>query len=136
MPCDYSRYPKNWKLIRAAILDRAGNRCEKCGAPNLEHIGRSLDAYMLEDGSVFDAETGEPRGVAKGSEFPVRRFVRVVLTVAHLDHTPSNCDPENLRAWCQRCHLAYDLAEHKRHAAETRRKHLENAGQLTLEVDS
>ena len=32
----------------------------------------------------------------------------IVLTVAHLDHTPENCDDENLRAMCQRCHLAYD----------------------------
>lgn len=34
--------------------------------------------------------------------------VKVVLTVAHLDHQPENCDPENLRAWCQRCHNVYD----------------------------
>lgn len=33
---------------------------------------------------------------------------KVVLTVAHLDHQPENCDPANLRAWCQRCHNRYD----------------------------
>lgn len=33
---------------------------------------------------------------------------KVVLTVAHLDHTPENCDESNLAALCQRCHLAYD----------------------------
>ena len=27
------------------------------------------------------------------------------LTVHHRDGAPSNCDPENLRALCQRCHL-------------------------------
>lgn len=32
----------------------------------------------------------------------------VVLTVAHLDHDPTNCDPDNLRALCQRCHNGYD----------------------------
>lgn len=37
----------------------------------------------------------------------------VVLTVAHLDHTPENCDPENLRAWCQRRHLHYDREHHR-----------------------
>ena len=42
---------------------------------------------------------------------------RVVLTVAHLDHTPENCDPSNLRALCQRCHNKYDA----KHRAETRR---------------
>lgn len=28
-----------------------------------------------------------------------------VLTVDHLDHDPANCDPDNLIALCQRCHL-------------------------------
>lgn len=28
------RYPSNWKSIRAAILERAGHRCEQCGVPN------------------------------------------------------------------------------------------------------
>lgn len=41
----------------------------------------------------------------------------VVLTIAHLDHTPENCDYENLRALCQKCHNNYD----KEHRAETRR---------------
>jgi 5-methylcytosine-specific restriction endonuclease McrA len=34
VPIDYSRYPPNWKEIRAAILARAGNQCEFCGAAN------------------------------------------------------------------------------------------------------
>ncbi len=35
MPCDYSKYPKNWKtVIRPDILKRAGNKCEQCGALN------------------------------------------------------------------------------------------------------
>ena len=33
---------------------------------------------------------------------------KVVLTVAHLDHMPENCDPANLKALCQKCHNAYD----------------------------
>ena len=27
------------------------------------------------------------------------KIIRVVLTIAHLDHTPENCDDANLRAW-------------------------------------
>lgn len=34
MPCDYSRYPKNWKEIRQKILKRADNHCELCNAEN------------------------------------------------------------------------------------------------------
>ncbi len=60
----------------------------------------------------------------------------VVLTVAHLDHTPENCDDSNLRALCQRCHNHYD-ADHRRETrARTAREALEGAGQLRLgEVD-
>lgn len=42
---------------------------------------------------------------------------KVVLTTAHLDHTPEHCEPENLRAMCQGCHLHYDRDHH----AATRR---------------
>jgi len=49
---------------------------------------------------------------------------RVVLTVAHLDHTPENCDPSNLAAWCQRCHNAYDKPHRALNAARTRRRKL------------
>lgn len=45
---------------------------------------------------------------------------RVVLTVAHLDHQPENCDDANLRAMCQRCHLTYDGEHHARNAARSR----------------
>ena len=44
-----------------------------------------------------------------------------MLTIAHLDHTPENCDPDNLKAWCQRCHLNYDKDHHALNAAKTRR---------------
>lgn len=34
MPCDYSKYPADWKEIRAKILARAGQKCEQCGVEN------------------------------------------------------------------------------------------------------
>lgn len=58
----------------------------------------------------------------------------VVLTTAHLDHTPENCDPGNLRAMCQGCHLHYDRDHHARTRAEIRRTALEAAGQMTFEL--
>lgn len=42
---------------------------------------------------------------------------RLTLTVAHLDHNPANCAPENLCAMCAPCHLRYDAKHH----AETRK---------------
>lgn len=90
-PENKSRYPKNWKQIRQQILERANNRCEFCGVEN----------HSLRYRGVSDVD---------GLELPP---IRVVLTVAHLDHTPENCDPSNLRALCQRCHNRYD-AEHRK----------------------
>jgi hypothetical protein len=40
------------------------------------------------------------------------------LTVAHLNHTPEDCRPENLKAMCAGCHLRYDAKHH----AETRKR--------------
>jgi 5-methylcytosine-specific restriction endonuclease McrA len=91
-PENRTRYPKDWKAIRANILARAGNACEWPGC---------------------EAKNGKPNPIT-GSQ--------VVLTIAHLDHTPENCSDDNLRAWCQMHHLRYDHAHHLRNAATTRRR--------------
>lgn len=111
-PENRSRYPEDWPAIRRRILERAGNRCECTGECGVDHrSGRcpERNAYAAE---AF-------RG-------------RVVLTIAHRDHTPENCAEENLAAWCQRCHLRYDRDHHAATRAETRRRALEAAGQLEL----
>lgn len=92
-PENRSRYPKNWKQIRTSILERAGHRCEFCGVEN----------YSMR----LNPKTGKE--------------VKIILTIAHLDHTPENCDPSNLRALCQKCHNTYD-AEHRK---ETRKQELQ-----------
>lgn len=101
MPMRRERYPADWEDISKGIREgRAGNRCEACGVAN---------------GATVIGVRGQP--------------YRVVLTVAHLNHEPSDCRPENLRAWCQSCHLRYDASEHARHAAETRRRGRMDQGQ-------
>lgn len=59
------------------------------------------------------AEHGKPHPIT-GS--------KVVLTVAHLDHTPENVSDSNLAALCQRCHLTYDAKHHAMNAAASRAK--------------
>jgi 5-methylcytosine-specific restriction endonuclease McrA len=129
-PENKHRYPANWKFIRAEILARAGYRCEKCKAPHGKLIARGVDrdanTYMTEAAEVFDADTGAFIGRCRFSDFNVGKMVGIVLTIAHLDHTPENNDPENLRAWCQRCHLRYDAQHHAVNARETRRKRKNN----------
>ena len=61
------KYPIDWDKIAATVKERAGWRCENCGASN------------------------KPPHV---------------LTVHHLDLNKSNCNPDNLVALCQKCHLA------------------------------
>jgi hypothetical protein len=95
-PSERARYPKDWKQISLRIRERAGWRCE--GSPGIYPHCR--------------AAHGEPHPVT-GS--------KVVLTVAHLDHTPEHCADENLMAMCQRCHLTYDASHHAANAAATRR---------------
>lgn len=88
---------------------------------------------MNAKGSAGAAAT--PGGARTGTTSPrTGTGSKVVLTTAHLDHTPENCDPRNLRAMCQGCHLHYDAAHHAQTRAETLRAALEAAGQLTFEL--
>lgn len=103
-PENKGRYPKNWKAIRLQILGRAKHRCEQCYVPNHSFRHR---------------ENGEVR--LRMPKSWLGNCTMIVLTIAHLDHTPENCDPANLRAWCQKCHLAYDHAHHQQNAAARRR---------------
>ena len=53
-------------------------------------------------------DCGVKHGEAVSATYTVR------LACAHLDHDPTNNDPPNLRALCQRCHILHDMAEHIR----------------------
>lgn len=69
---------------------------------------------------VCGAEYRQPHPVT-GSE--------VILTVAHLDHNPAHCRRGNLKAMCQRCHLAYDQKQHGLNAKISR---AEKVGQVVM----
>ena len=87
-PENRNRYPKNWKEISAAIrFERAEGLCECAGECGLDHGDRCA------------AEHGKPHPLTSS---------KVVLTVAHLDHQPENCDDDNLKAMCQQCHNRLD----------------------------
>jgi hypothetical protein len=57
---------------------------------------------------------------------------RRTMSVAHLNHEPSDCRTENLAAWCAACHLRYDAAHHAQNAARTRRTRRLLAGQQSF----
>ncbi|MES2459389.1 MAG: hypothetical protein V4671_02310 [Armatimonadota bacterium] len=112
MPCDYSKYPADWKERRVRILERAKHRCEKCGVPNHAVGYRDADKRF-----VPNAGNGPCDAAGQGLSWPdykpltygeAQEFVEhhndcyqgkrrvdadgnhwfiIVLTVAHLDRT-------------------------------------------------
>jgi hypothetical protein len=101
-PENRARYPDNWPEISADIRKRAGDRCECHG-----ECGRGTHA-----GRCPNVQAGAAYGTGS----------TVVLTVAHLDHQPEHCDPSNLKAMCQGCHLHYDRGHHAETRYRTRRE--------------
>lgn len=122
-PENRHRYPKDWRAIRAAILERAGNACEgspdypDCRIPN-GAVGYREDGRWIQLGESIDqAGFAVDAAVDDG-----HRVTRIVLTIGHLDHIPEHCDQDNLRAWCQRCHLHYDRHHHAQTRERTRKE--------------
>lgn len=95
------RYPENWLEIRERIRTRANDKCEECGVVNRSWINRITREICTRDED--DA-------------------IRVVCTTAHLDHTPENCEDDNLKFLCQRCHNRYDIKHRKETRHSTRMK--------------
>jgi cytochrome c553 len=58
-------------------------------------------------------------------EYP--KTIRIVLTVAHVDHDTANGERSNLAALCQRCHLNHDREQHQVNAAATRQRKRDEA---------
>ena len=121
-----------YEAFRRALLDRAGNACEQCGAPNgarvfrtgmktfagwwwdeLFGIGRDPDGNAWPEYNYWD--------VARG--FGVKhRGVKILIGPSHQNHTPGDLDLNHSRALCQACHLRFDMGLHLRNAHETRGK--------------
>ena len=98
-PENLARYPANWPEISRRIrFERAGGRCECQGECGHDHDGRCPEI------------DGQPHTVTSSP---------VVLTVGHLTHEPERSADDELRAWCQRCHLAYDRDHHGANARRT-----------------
>jgi len=116
MPIDYKKYPKNWKTgIVPRILDRAENKCEFCGLENNSQV-YSLKVYLRGENGRYGYRQiwfRDKRDAEKHKHLGTLKKVKVVLTVAHLDHDEENHNvkDERLKALCQQCHLNYDAKE-------------------------
>ena len=107
-PENKALYPDNWPEIRERIRVRAGDKCENCGVVNHSWINRFT------------------REICTRDEDDV---IRVVCTTAHLDHNPANCEDDNLKFLCQKCHNTYDRPHRNRTIKQNRLK-----GQLILNL--
>lgn len=126
MPMHREDYPADWEDISHFIrFERAGGRCEWCGAPHgslivrNRHDPRCFD--LLDD---MEAEIAALEGAL---------VIRVVLTTAHLPQATGTMDsrPEMLAALCQRCHLNLDRS---RNLAARRANRDRKRGQMELEA--
>ena len=118
MPCDYSTYPPNWKSeIRPDILTRDNNACKFCGLPNHSTGFRQSNGDFQPYEPTLDFH--EAKKIAKAVGL---RLIKIVLTIAHLDHDNTNNDYDNLAALCQRCHILHDKDQHAANAKATNQK--------------
>lgn len=128
-PENRALYPKDWPEISLQAKQRAAFQCQHagCGARQYDvgwwreiggqHVwhenARGLESYSKARTWAAWIFHGQ------GEEGP--KPIVIVLTVAHLNHDPTDCRPENLRAMCQRHHLAHDHDHHRANAQATRR---------------
>lgn len=122
-PENRKRYPSNWRDVRDRIMDRA--RCEDGSHES------NIYSYRCE----CEGECGKHvhrcgRWHHQSLSHVEDRWV--VLTIAHLDHKPENCDPANLRAMCQRCHNAYDAPVRAQNRRTRLLREAEEAGQTAF----
>lgn len=141
-PENMAKYPggsirsPEWRAIRKRIGERSGMRCEKCSAPHMTMVSRGTyngrDAYLvIETCEVFCAETGlKMARLRSTSDFNAASVLKIVRTVAHINHDESGDDIDQMAHLCQRHHLRLDAKHHARNAARTRRA---KGGQLDLE---
>lgn len=130
-PENKALYPKNWKQISERIrYERAGNKCEECGVRNHavgyrdkvgvfhptagnkwhDEAGMGLVSYKEAAAAIKEFNKHWNEGLGPDGE----KAIMIVLTVAHLDHNPANCEDSNLKALCQKCHNNYDNRERLR----------------------
>ena len=78
--------------------------------PNWKEI-----AVSVKEGTDWTCQVCGKQCKRPGEPFKTHKMT---LTVAHLNHDPMDCRPENLKAMCAPCHLKYDCKHH----IETRTK--------------
>lgn len=98
------KYPVNWlTTIRPAALRDAGYKCVKCRIPDRAY------GYREPDGSFVECDSFMVHWAIANK----KKLFKIILTISHTNHDTLDNRLSNLKALCQRCHLAHDKAYHK-----------------------
>lgn len=118
MPVNSQHYHPFWSdQIRPEVLRRFHRKCAVCGARNKSYIIRSKSDGVVE----------VPDYLTHKDLYEGHKVVRIILTVAHLNHFTWDNRPENLSLLCQFHHLQHDRA----HKVEMRNSHpLQSVGTI------
>lgn len=125
MPINYKKYPENWlSEIRPRIMLRANNICENenCDFKHNEEVwaakfnGKTIGWFRNYDDAAkqkLSRELKKNKKTGKLEPVPNPKKVKVILTIAHLDHDEENYNisDDRLKALCQLCHCRYDAKE-------------------------
>lgn len=122
-----------WLEIRAAILKRSesyveihkftAEQCECTGECGVDHYKEDFDSNWYDDHECLDCYD---RCQALNHALHPITDAKVVLTIAHLDHDPTNNDPSNLKAMCQRCHNKYDAPTRRKNRVDRLNRNIGN----------
>lgn len=151
---------KAYEAFRARIIARAKNRCEQCGKPNHKRVwvvsGRNLvDTNIIPLAIVtphvlrsqYWTATKHDRArwnpctvgggfgplkILKGAQWKAARRIRIICTLAHLNHVAGDDRDDNAKFLCQWCHLNYDKLHHK----ETRMERKDAARPILQELSA
>jgi hypothetical protein len=149
-PENRALYPADWNVISLAAKQRARWRCVQPGC-NARQYSAGVwygDRWQEMWRELWSDETGPAAGtyatarqraadlqwgLTGDDPEAAEKVIVIVLTTAHLDHDPANCEQQNLAPMCQRHHLAYDHQHHQANAYMTRR---ERANTLELPLSA
>lgn len=141
MPIDYAKYPPTWwSEIVPRIRLRARNCCERCGVRNWTYGWRDprgkfrpgLPPQQAPPALLLSVPAKPPARRKADRPDSALKLVRIVLTVAHLDHNEENWQvtDDRLALLCQRCHLNLDRPDN-----QARRKYGKGYRYTTLRLN-